>query len=432
MILHCVEMAGRSIAPALHPLDAVLVAPPSKSVTHRAFVAAALARGSSRIVGPLVADDTEVTLGGLVALGIAVEREPESVVIHGGRDHLAGGASVALRESGTSMRLLLAVAALGRAPSCLDGSARLRERPLAELAQALVSLGAEVELTGRSGGLPATAGGKVPSGGRVVVRGGTTSQYASALLLVAPALPCGLELTLEPPLVSLPYVELTVRVLEAFGAHVGRPGPGSWIVEPGATTGRELRVEGDHSTAAYFLAAAAIAGGRVRVSGLDPASPQPDARIARILGHAGATVTIGPDWVQVEGRRAPAPIREDLTDAPDLAPTLAAVSLMAEGPSELRGLGHLRHKESDRLSVVARNLERLGCGVEAGETYLRITPPPRSSRGVRVEIEAASDHRIAMAFAIAGLATDGVTIDDPDCVSKSNPEFWSQLDRLRG
>jgi len=425
-------MDARSIAPMLRPLDAVLRAPPSKSATHRALVTAALSEGPSVVVESLRADDTDVTLEGLRALGIDIARAADVVTVRGGADAVRGGARISLRDSGTSMRFLLAVAALGRTPSSLDGSGRLRERPLAELAGALASLGACVTLSGPDGrGLPATAGGSRLEGGRLVLPGGTSSQFASALLLVAPSLARGLDLTLVPPHVSLPYVELTVRVLDAFGASVERRGPASWRVEPGATTGREFRVEGDHSTAAYFLAAAAVAGGRVRVEGLDPGSAQPDARCGSILQRAGCRVTAGADWVQVEGGNGLAPVDADLTEAPDLAPTLAVVGLFAEGTSELRGLGHLRHKESDRLAVVAGNLRRLGCRVETRGDRLRITPSSRS-RPPGAVIETASDHRIAMAFAVAGLAIDGITIDDPNCVAKSNPSFWSQLDLLRG
>jgi len=424
-------MVARSIRPALHPLDAVLDAPPSKSVTHRVLVAAALSEGPSAVVRSLRAVDTGVTLEGLRALGLELAWAGEKLAVRGGVDAVRGGARIALRESGTSMRFLLAVAALGRDPSSLDGSGRLRERPLATLASALVSLGARIVLSGGDGGgLPATAGGSRPVGGALLLPGGTSSQFASALLLIAPTLARGLDLAVAPPLVSLPYVELTVRVLEAFGARVERRGPAAWRVEPAPMTGREFRIEGDHSTAAYFLAAAAVAGGRVRVEGLDPASAQPDARCGAILRDAGCVVTVGADWIEVEGREPLVPFDADLTEAPDLAPTLAVVALFAEGRSELRGLAHLRHKESDRLTVVAGNLGRLGCRVEVCGDCLRVTPPPRSRRTGAV-IETASDHRIAMAFAVAGLAIDGITIDDPDCVAKSNPSFWSQLDLLR-
>jgi len=424
-------MVGRSLAPLRHSLDTSLRAPPSKSVTHRALVVAALADGASTLHDVLQADDTGVTLDGLRALGIDVVLDAGGVArVQGVPPEVRGGARIPLRDSGTSMRFLLAVAALGEFPSTLDGSERLRQRPLAELARALGLLGAPVALLGRAGqGLPATAGGQRPEGGAVRLAGGTSSQFASALLLVGPRMVRGLDLTLEPPLVSLPYVELTVRVLEAFGTRVERRGPGAWRIDPGAPRATQFRIEGDHSTASYFLAAAAVVGGRVRVCGLDPGSTQPDARIGAVLERAGCRVTRGSDWVEVQAGPALLPLEEDLTDAPDLAPTLALIGLFAEGTTDLRGLGHLRHKESDRLAVIAGNLRRFGCQVEITADRLRFTPPPRSRlRGVVVDTS--SDHRIAMAFALAGLVIEGVAVDDADCVSKSNPEFWSQLAQL--
>ncbi len=431
MILHCGGMASRRILPVARALDAVLRAPGSKSATHRALILAALSEGPSTVVGALRADDTTVTVEGLRALGIDATAAGDALRVSGAAGAVPGGAQIALHDSGTSMRFLLAVATLGTTSSVLDGSPRLRERPLDDLARALVALGGDVTLSGRAGrGLPAIAGGPRPTGGALVLPGGTSSQFASALLLLAPGLERGLDLTLAPPHVSLPYVELTIRALEAFGARVARRGPAAWRVEPQVTIGREFRVEGDHSTASYFLAAAAVVGGRVRVEGLDPESAQPDARCGPLLSRAGCRCTTGPDWIEVEGGDGLRPLDVDLVEAPDLAPTLAVVCAFADGTSELRGLSHLRHKESDRLAVVARNLHRLGCRVEAHADRLRVTPPARAGLSGG-PIETAADHRIAMAFAVAGLRIDGITIDDADCVRKSNPAFWSQLDRLR-
>ncbi len=424
-------MAGRSLVPLRRPLDAILRALPSKSVTHRALVAAALADGASVLEDVLLADDTGVTLDGLRALGIDIAVDSDGTArVRGASAEIPGGARISLHDSGTSMRFLLAVSALGRSPSRLDGSERLRQRPLSELARALVSLGAAVSLPSQAGlGLPATAGGTLPVGGTVRLAGGTSSQFASALLLVGPRLARGLELVLEPPLVSLPYVELTVQVLEAFGARVERGERGTWRVGPGAPRPTRFRVEGDHSTASYFLAAAAVVGGRVRVTGLHPSSAQPDARLGAVLERAGCRVRYGTNWVEVQAGSVLRPLDEDLTDAPDLAPTLAVIGLFAEGTTELRGLGHLRHKESDRLVTIAGNLRRFGCRVDVTDDRLRCTPPPRSKlQGGTVDT--ASDHRIAMAFAVGGLAIDGVAVDDADCVAKSNPRFWEQLSQL--
>jgi 3-phosphoshikimate 1-carboxyvinyltransferase len=328
------------------------------------------------------------------------------------------------------MRLLTAVAALGAAPSRLDGTTRLRKRPLRELSRTLGELGASIHPDPHTGGLPLTAGGSPLHGGAVRIPGNRSSQFASALLLVASRLEGGLDLSIEPPAVSLPYVDLTAAVLSTFGVAVTPVSELHWRVAAGGYPGREFHIEGDHSSASYFLAAAAVVGGRVRVDGLSPESLQPDARLGAILHELGCRVETGHDWVAAEGSgRIPA-FDLELSGSPDLAPTLAVLALFSDGPCVLRGVGHLRHKESDRLELLARNLRTLGRHATALEDRLVVAPPPPCLGGGR--IDTASDHRIAMAFAVAGMRIDGVTIDDPDCVAKSNPGFWGQLDKLSG
>jgi 3-phosphoshikimate 1-carboxyvinyltransferase len=422
-------MNPRTIRPAESAPDAELAAPPSKSVTHRALVAAALADGPSTILGPLLAEDTSVTRAGLRELGVPVEERDGGWTVHGCSGRVAGGGRLWLGDSGTSARFLLALAALSRMPSRLDGSSRLRQRPLQELGEALRRLGSRIRLAPHGGGLPAEAGGSPPGGGTVRVASGRSSQFASALMLVGSRLPGGLDLTLEPPAVSLPYVELTERVLRRFGVVVQRVEPLRWRVAEGGYAGRDYRVEGDHSTASYFLAAAALLGGRVMVRGLDPDSPQPDACLAKILERLGCRVARDRDSVEVRGSgRIPS---FDLTmgHAPDLVPTLAILGLFSEGASIVRGVAHLRHKESNRLEMLARNIRVLGREAEAVEDRLEIGPPTGMLRGDR--ISTASDHRMAMAFAVAGLRLKGVVIDDANCVAKSDPRFWDRLEALR-
>jgi 3-phosphoshikimate 1-carboxyvinyltransferase len=324
------------------------------------------------------------------------------------------------------MRFLVALAALGREASVLDGDPRLRERPLDELIVALRALGA-VCRTGPGGGLPLRIGGSVLSGGTSRIMAGRSSQFASALLLIGSALEQGLDLILDSPAVSLPYVEMTTETLLRFGARIERPAELRWRVKPAPLIGCDYRVEGDHSSASYFLAAPALLGGRVRVNGLDPASRQPDASLGRILTTAGCRVTTGADWIEVTHGGDLHPVDLDMGASPDLVPTVAVMAVFANGPSVLRNIAHLRLKESDRLATVARNLERMGCDVRVGSDSLTIVPGPQVRATV---IETESDHRIAMAFAVAGLAVDGMVIDDADCVSKSNPQYWAQLEQL--
>ncbi len=421
-------MGVRSIRAARRPLDAVVDAVPSKSVTHRALVAAALASGPTELHGALDADDTRASLEGLAALGVGVARQADRWIVHGCGGRVRGGGSVALGESGTSLRFLLALAALGAAPSRLDGAGRLRQRPLRELADALVGLGGEVRLDPSSGGLPALAGGRPPRGGLVRLDGSRSSQFASALLLIGARLPSGLDLSLAPPVVSLPYVQLTADVLGDFGVRIEPQAELRWRVPAQDFPGRSYSVEGDHSSASYFLAAACLAGGRVRVRGIDPQSRQPDARIGDVLEQLGCEIRRGADWIEVRGSGRVPPFDLDSGDAPDLVPTLAALGLFADGPCAIRRVAHLRHKESDRLERLAANLRQLGRPATAESDRLVIGPAPPRLVPARVVTE--SDHRIAMAFAIAGLRLDGVSVDDPACVSKSNPRFWSQFETL--
>ncbi len=423
-------MNERRVRKVNGPLRASFRAAPSKSVTHRALVAAALADGPSTLLDPLDAEDTRATKDGLTALGLEVEAKDRAWHVHGGGGRVPGGGSLFLSDSGTSLRFLLAVAALGERPSILDGSARLRERPVQELALALVQLGGCVAL-GDGRGLPLEAGGAPLLGGALVLPGARSSQFASALLLVGPRLPRGLDLVLEPPAVSIPYIDLSAEVLAGFGATVERVADLRWRVEARGYAGREFRIEGDHSSASYFLAAPAVVGGRVRMEGLDPESRQPDARLCRILADLGCDVRVGRDWIEVEGSgRVPA-FEQDLSEAPDLAPTLAVLALFAEGPCSMRGVAHLRFKESDRLAVLARNLELLGRPARAELDALEIGAPHGAAlRGGRVFT--ASDHRIAMAFAVAGLRIEGLVLDDAACVGKSNPRFWEDFATLEG
>jgi 3-phosphoshikimate 1-carboxyvinyltransferase len=418
-------MDGRSIRPRRKPVDAVFQAVPSKSVTHRALVAAGLATGASVVRRPLEADDTRITRDGLARLGVEIRSSPNRWAIEGCGGRLPGGGSLFLGESGTSMRFLTAVAALGATPSVLDGAPRLRERPMRELAVALQTLGGSVELAADRPGLPLRAGGIEARGGAVRVRAARSSQFASALLLIAPRLPEGVELTLEPPAVSLPYVDVTARVLSEFGVQVEHEAPLSWRVGPQDYAGREYTVEGDHSSASYFLAAAALLGGRVRMLGLRPQSAQADARFCGILQDMGCGVDSGEDWIEVQGHGEVTPFDLDMGEAPDLVPTMAVLALFASGPCVMRGVAHLRHKESDRLEVLAENLRRLGRDAIAEEDRLVVGPAPARLHGTTVVT--ASDHRMAMAFAVAGLRLKGVSVDDAGCVAKSNPDFWQQF-----
>lgn len=424
-------MASRCIEPARRPVDAELTAVPSKSVTHRALVAAAIAKGTSELRSPLDADDTRATREGLRSMGVRIEDRGDVWTVAGAAGAIRGGGSIDAGASGTTARFLTALAAIGSEPSTIDGGARLRQRPMQELVGALRAAGASV--SSRDGGrLPIRAGGVPVPGGAVEVAAGRSSQFASALLLAAPAFLDGLRLDVPPPRVSFPYVSLTIEILRCFGARVDRESEGRFLVPRQTLTAASIEIEGDHSSASYLLAATAIVGGRLRLEGLRADSAQPDARFLRDLAALGCTVARGDGpAVTLEASGEIPSFAWNLSDAPDLAPTAAVLALFAGGACRLSGLDHLRFKESDRMDALASNLERCGARVEVAGGTLTIETPGRGAL-TGATIRVASDHRTAMAFAVAGLAIPGVRLDEPEAVAKSYPGFWDDLARLTG
>jgi 3-phosphoshikimate 1-carboxyvinyltransferase len=423
-------MKPRAIRTRSAPVDADVRVPGSKSVTHRALIAAALAGGRSSVIGPLVADDTIATRDGLRALGFAVEDAGDRWRVEGLGGRVPGGGVLDLEQSGSSMRFLAAMAALGERPSVLDGHPRLRERPMGGLYAALRILGARVRPPGDGRSLPCALGGAPLSGGTVTVPGDRSSQFVSALLLIGARVAGGVTVEVPTGLVSAPYVAVTTDVLAAFGVPVDRSGA-TFRVGARAYPGREYAVEGDHSSASCLFAAALVAGGRLRVRGLRPDSAQPDARMIRLLQRLGADVVVDGDAVAVRAGGAVPAFEEDLGEAPDLTPAVAVLALVAAGPCRLTGIAHLQFKESDRLAVLAENLTALGRPTRVEGGALHVGPPSRRGpEGVR--IRTAGDHRMAMAFAVAGLVVPGVEIDDPGCVAKSFPGFWDAFAHLEG
>ncbi len=399
--------------------------PPSKSLTNRALIAAAVADGGV-IISPLDCDDTRVLAAALAAAGWPVawreDIEITSRIVPGERVRLD------LADSGTGARLILGLLAASPGLGIVDGSARLRARPMAPLLETLSDLGARLHAT--SGHLPIEIDGTALDGGGATIRPEVSSQFVSSLVLAAPLMAHGLDLEVVGPLPSAPYLDLTEDVLRAFGGEVEvMENRRRWRVSPARLQRTDYAVEGDWSAAAFVLAAVAVAGGDVVVFPLDPSSRQGDRALLGILERTGLQTSWDGDRLLVNGPARSA-IEADLTDTPDLFPALAVVAATAEPGSRLEGLDHLRHKESDRLTVMVENLRRLGAdiSIEGSRAIFgrpiggRFEQPPR--------VTAAGDHRIAMAMALAALVSGPLELDDADCVSKSFPGFWGLWEDL--
>lgn len=427
---------ARAVEPLDGPIDATVTVPGSKSLTNRALVCAALAEGTSTIDGALVADDSLAMRTALGTLGALIDHDDVTgrLTVGGTGGRLRPGpATLDMRLSGTTSRFLLPVVALGDGAYRVDGRPPLRARPMGPVLDGLRALGAVVQHHGEPGHLPVTvvAPGGV-EGGEVEVAGDTSSQFLSGLLLAAPYARLGVRLAVTTRLVSRPFVDLTLAVMAAFGVTVtdegGRPGAGpAFTVPPARYRPTAYTVEPDASTASYFLAAAALVGGRVTVEGLGAGSRQGDARFADLLEAMGARVERTPTATSVTGTGSlRSPGRVDMGDMPDMAQTLAAVAVFADGPTRVTGVELIRWHETDRIAAVVAELRR--AGIEAHEERDGFVVHPGRPRPARIETY--DDHRMAMSFALLGLRAPGIEIADPGCVGKTFPGFWQALDDL--
>jgi 3-phosphoshikimate 1-carboxyvinyltransferase len=426
------------------PLRATVRPPGSKSITNRALVCAALAEGQSTLIGALDSDDTRLMMDGLRQLGLTLEHDPAGGTIHvtgcGGRLP-AASADLFAGNSGTTVRFLTALVALGHGVFRLDGSPRMRERPIQDLLEALGQLGVEAVSERGTGCPPVVVRAAGLPGGRAEVAGQRSSQFLSALLMAAPYARRPVELAVRGELVSQPYITMTLGVMAAFGVSVpGTPPPADSKFPPATShqppatikipagqnyRGRQYSIEPDASAASYFFAAAAIAGGSVTIEGLSPSSLQGDVAFCECLRAMGCEVRQAEDRITVIGRPLHG-ITVDMNALSDTVQTLAAVALLADGPTTITHVGHIRHKETDRLAALATELRKLGAAVEELADGLRITPGPLHA----AEIDTYDDHRMAMSLALVGLALPGVVIRDPACTAKTYPRFFDDLGKL--
>jgi 3-phosphoshikimate 1-carboxyvinyltransferase len=419
------------IKPLEGPIRATVRPPGSKSITNRALVCAALADGYSKLAGALDSEDTRVMIDGLRRLGIGIEVADagKTLIVEG-----AGGEVPALEadlfcaNSGTTIRFLTALATLGHGAFRLDGVERMRERPIGDLLDALNQLGADVRSENDNACPPVIVHANGLPGGTATVRGDISSQVLSALLMAAPVARSRVELAIQGKLVSQPYVTMTAGVMRAFGVEVDVSNDFARVEidAPRAYKACRYVVEPDASAASYFWAAAAITGGEVAVAGLPTASLQGDVAFVDCLEQMGCEVRRDDGSITVVGR----PLRGvdvDMNAISDTAQTLAVVALFADGPTKIRGVAHVRHKETDRIAALAAELRKVGADVIEHDDGLTIHPAELRS----ATIETYNDHRMAMSFAIAGLRVAGIRISNPNCVAKTYPRFFEDLESLR-
>lgn len=436
-------MGSLAIRPARRPLHCLVDLPGSKSLTNRALLVAALADGTSRLSNVLVAEDTRLMVDGLRALGmsVGVDEVARTATIRGTGGHIPfDSADLFCGNSGTTTRFLTAMCSLGMGTYHLHGSQRMHERPIGALVDALRTLGGLYEFTSRDGYPPLTVHARGLRAGRITFDSPPSSQMVSALLMVAPHAAGDVFAAIRGTCPSRPFIDMTLSVMRAFGVEVidsaTAPAPADsestpqtprWIVPaPQRYVGANYAIEPDATNASYFFAAAAAVGGSVTVRGLSRTSVQGDVRFVAVLERMGCTVTQTAAGLTVAGPGAESKLEGidvDLGDMPDTAQTLAVLALLARSPTRIRNVPNLRLKETDRLAALACELRRLGGRVEVHDDGLSIDPPSHI-RPARVNTY--HDHRMAMSFALAGLAVDGIEIDQPECVAKTFPEFFTR------
>jgi len=417
----------------------VVSLPGSKSISNRVLLLAALAEGTTRIDNLLESDDTRVMLDALTALGIVWTKEGEGAQAQYRVTGAAGvlpvkGADLFLGNAGTAVRPLTAALALSGGHYRVAGVPRMHERPIGDLVDGLRQLGAQIEYLGQLGFPPLSIEpAEIAVTAPIKVRGDVSSQFLTALLMALPLVAGehGVVIEVDGELISKPYIDITLHLMARFGVAVQRDGWQRFTIPAHAryVSPGKIMVEGDASSASYFLAAGAIGGGPVRVEGVGQASIQGDIHFSVVLNHMGANVMMGDHWVEVRGVAHDsgrlAGIELDCNLIPDAAMTLAVAALFADGPTRLNNIASWRVKETDRIAAMATELRKLGATVEEGADYLIITPPAELTPGAAIDTY--DDHRMAMCFSLVSLAGIPVTINDPNCVAKTFPDYFERF-----
>ena len=408
-------------------LNASVAVPGSKSYTQRALVIAALAGGKTFLRNALLSEDTKYLIDALRSLGAGILVAKDDIILTGTDGRIEDpGKTIHLGNNGTALRFLTTLVSLGSGHVTLDGSSRLRERPVKPLLDALEILGVVSQCV--NGYPPVTVQGGGLRGGRVVFTDAESSQYISSVLISAPYSQRDVELELRGMTLSMPYIDMTIDVMRHFGVEVEKRGQNEFKVNTQQKyTGRKYLIEGDVSSASYFFVAAALAGGKIKVENINPETRQGDIAFLRIIESLGCHVFKGEDFVEVTGKGLSGGDYEfDMSDMPDMVPSLAILAAFREGVTVIKNVSHLRLKESNRLEALVNELNRTGIDAKESVDGLII----RGGVPHGAEIETYNDHRIAMSFAAAGLVVPGIKIKDKKCVKKSFPTFWDEFKKL--
>ncbi len=417
------------IRPAKGPIRATVSVPGSKSLTNRALVISALADGETLIRDALESDDTELMVAALGKVGLEVDwnRAAKTIRVAGRRGEIpAAGADLFGGNAGTTVRFLVSLVALGHGRFRVDGDPRMRERPIGDLLEGLSSLGVSAWSERGNGCPPVVIDANGIRGGRATVAGETSSQFASSILLAAPYARTDVTLEIRGELVGAPFVEMTLGIMRRHGITVRRTGSEICVSAGQRYRAGEIRVEPDATAASYFLAAAALTAGVVKVRGLGRDSLQGDIRFVDALSEMGASAVYDDEGILVTGDQLRG-IDRDFRDISDTFLTAAVLAPFASSPTVIRGIGHTRHQETDRVAAVARELGRLGVAVREHRDALEIHPSAPHGG----EVETYNDHRMAMSFALIGLRVPGIRIRNPACVRKTFPDYFERLEMMR-
>ncbi|WP_394129904.1 3-phosphoshikimate 1-carboxyvinyltransferase [Shewanella maritima] len=406
--------------------------PGSKSISNRALLLASLAQGKTTLTNLLDSDDIRYMLKSLAQLGVEYQLEQDNTVCHvtglNGSINSEIAQTLFLGNAGTAMRPLCAALTLGSGEFTLTGEPRMEERPIGDLVDALRQLGADITYLKNDGFPPLTINATGLNGGEVDIAGDLSSQFLTALLMVAPLTKDDVNINITGELVSKPYIDITIALMAKFGVEVINHNYVRFEIKSGqryVSPGR-LLVEGDASSASYFLAAGAIQGGEVKVTGVGKKSIQGDVKFADALAAMGADIEWGDDYIIARKSKLQA-IDMDMNHIPDAAMTIATAALFAQGTTRMTNIYNWRIKETDRLAAMATELRKVGATVDEGHDYITITPPETINTA---DIDTYNDHRMAMCFSMVAFADCGITINDPDCTSKTFPDYFNQFARL--